>query len=285
MARRSSSISDASVGHHGQAQQVAGDWVEALARLGYAAKGVVYAIIGVLAVQAAFGTGGSTEGSRGAIRTIAQQPFGRILLILMAVALLGYVIWRFAQSFLDAENNGTDGEGIIKRIGYAVSGTAYALLGFMAVRIAVGAGSGGGGNSKQAWTAELLSQPFGQWLVGIVGAIIIGVGLYHFYKVYNESFMDNYKVGEMSQKERRLAHRAGQWGLSARGVTFVIIGIFFIQAARQHDPSEAQGLDAALSALASQPYGPWLLGAVAIGFVAYGIHCFVKARYRYFETG
>jgi hypothetical protein len=264
---------------------VAGGWVESLARLGYAAKGVVYAIIGVLAVQAAFGTGGSTEGSRGAIRTIAQQPYGRVLLVVLAVSLLGYVIWRFAQSLFDAEGYGTDGAALIRRIGFAVSGSTYALLGVMAVRIAMGGGSGGGGSAKQAWTAKMLSQPMGPWLVGLVGVVIIGVGFYHFYRVYTESYMDSYKVGAMSQKERRLAHRAGQWGLSARGVTFVIIGIFFIQAARQHDPSEAQGLDAALSALASQPYGPWLLGAVAIGFVAYGVHSFVKARYRHFETG
>ena len=129
-----------------------------------------------------------------------------------------------------------------------------------------------------------MSQPFGQWLVGIVGAIIIGVGLRQFYKAYTQKYMRRYNLGEMNRKEQRLALRAGQWGLSARGVTFAIIGGFFIQAAIQHDPSEAKGLDAALSTLASQPYGPWLLGLVAAGLVAFGIHCFVKAKYRNFET-
>jgi hypothetical protein len=257
-------------------------WVETLARLGYAAKGVVYTIVGVLAVQAAFGTGGSTQGSRGAIRTIAEQPFGQILLILTAIGLAGYVAWRFVQAIKDPEHKGSDAEGLVKRAGYLVSGVTYASLAYLALRIALGSG-GGSGSSRQTWTAELLSQPFGQWLVGLVGAIIIGVGVYQLYKAYKATFMKQYKTSEMSATERTWARRLGRFGLSARGVTFVMIGGFFIQAAIQADPSEAKGLGAALSTLAQQPYGPWLLGVVALGFVAYGIYCFSRARYRYLQ--
>ena len=284
MANISADISSSSKEVQRKAQRVAGSWVKPLARIGYIAKGVVYVIVGVIAVQAAFGTD-TTEGSKGAIRSIADQPFGQVLLILMAIGLAGYVAWRFAQSVLNAEDEDDDAKGIIKRIFYAVSGLAYASLAFLAVRTALGSSGGSGsGSTQQAWTAELLSQPFGQWLVGLFGAVVIAVGVRQFYKAYQKSFMNSYNVGEMSQKERRVALRAGQFGLSARGVTFGIIGWFFIQAALQHDPSEARGLDAALSTLANQPYGPWLLAAVAIGFVAYGVHCFVKARYRHFET-
>ncbi len=265
-----------------QATQAAGDKVETLARFGYATKGVVYVIVGVLAVMTAVGAGGSTEGSKGAIETIAQQPFGRILVALTALGLIGYVIWRFVQAFKDPEGKGSDAKGIIARIGYAVSGVTYAGLAFLAGRMAISGGSSGGSgdSSKQELTAKLMSQPFGLWLVGAVGAIVIGVGIYHFYRAYKAKFMERYKSGEMSATERRWAKRIGQFGLSARGVTFSIIGGFFIIAALQADPSQAKGLSGALDTLARQPYGPWLLGIVALGLVAYGVYCFSQARYR-----
>lgn len=257
-------------------------WIEPLARIGYTAKGVVYTLVGILAVQVAWGTGGSIEGSQGVMKTIAAQPFGSVLLILTAIGLVGYVVWRFVQALLDPDNKGTDATGLVKRIGYAVSGVTYALLTFSAVQLVL-SGSGSNGNAQQTWTARLLSQPFGQWLVGLVGVIIIGVGLYHFYRAYKASFIEHYNH-EMSAKEKHWAKRIGRFGLAARGVTFLIIGGFFIQAARQSDASEAQGLDAALATLAQQSYGPWLLGVVALGFVAYGIYCFSRARYRRFEV-
>jgi hypothetical protein len=267
-----------------QAKQVSGDWVETCARFGYGTIGVIYLIVGVLATQAAIGAGGSTEGSKGAIETIAMQPFGRILLGVTALGLIGYVIWRFVQAMLDPENEGTDAKGIVTRIGYAVSGVAYAVLAFLAARIALGMGGGGGGDrSKQELTAALLAQPFGQWLVGSIGVIVIGVGLAHFFMAYKATFMQRYS-GEMSPRQRRWAKRIGRFGLSARGVTFAIIGGFLIQAALQADPSEAKGLGGALQTLAKQPYGPWLLGIVALGLAAYGVYCFSQARYRRVST-
>ena len=260
-----------------------GDWIEKLARFGYAAKGVVYAIVGVLALQAAFGSGGATTGSKGVIRTIADQPFGQILLVLLIIGLAGYVVWRFVQAIKDPDDKGTDAEGLVKRVGYGVSGVTYALLAFTALQIVMGGGSGGSG-SKELWTAKLMAQPFGQWLVGLVGAVIIGVGLYHFYRAYQANFMKSYKTGAMSATEKTWARRLGRFGLAARGVTFLLIGWFFIQAALQAEPSEAAGLSGALDALANQSEGPWLLGVVALGFVAYGIYCFSRARYRHFKT-
>ncbi len=260
------------------------DWLDTFARIGYVAKGVVYTIVGVLAVQAAFGSGGQTTGSRGALHEIASQSFGQILLVLTGIGLLGYAIWRLVAAALDPSNEGTDAKGLVKRTGYAVSGLINGALAVLALRIAFGSGGGGGGGSRQTMTAKLMSQPFGLWLVGIVGAIIIGVGLYHFYKAYKAKFMEKYAAGEMSATERTWARRIGRVGLSARAVVFCMIGTFFIQAALQADPSEAGGLDKALQELQQQPYGPWLLGLVAIGLVCYGVYCFSYARYRHFET-
>lgn len=259
-------------------------WVEGLARWGYLAKGLVYSIVGVLALQVAFGEGGATTDSEGALRTIAQQSFGRVLLALTAIGLLGYVLWRFVQAIRDPEGKGRDAGGVVKRVGYAISGVVYLGLAFVAGRMALGM-AGGGGDSKETWTATLLSQPFGPWLVGLVGLVIIGVGGYHFYQAYEASFMRHYEGYRMDAAQRTWARRVGRFGLSARGVTFALIGLFFIQAARQSDPDEAQGLGAAFQKLAEQPFGPWLLGVVAAGFVAYGLYCFSRAWYRRFSTG
>lgn len=258
------------------------EWVVWLGRFGFAAKGLVYIIIGVLAVQVAIGSGGQTTGPSGALSTIANQMFGQVLLIIVAVGLFGYALWRFIQAWKDPENEGSDAKGVIKRIGYGVSGLVYAFLGVEAIRIVMGTSSGGGGEQQaQDWTAMLLAQPFGQWLVGIVGAILIGTGCYQFYRAYSAKFQEKLKLNEMSATERTWAVRSGKLGFAARGVVYLIIGGFLIQAAWTQNSEEAGGIGQALRELAQQPYGPWLLGIVAAGLVAYGFFCFILARYRY----
>jgi hypothetical protein len=255
-------------------------WVERLARFGYAAKGIVYAIIGVLAVQAAVGQGGKTTDAKGALGAIAAQPFGKFLLALVAFGLIGYVVWRAVQTIQDPEHKGDDPKGLATRLGYGISGLIYASLAFSAIGLIMGSGnSGSGSSSQQDWTARVLSQPFGQWLVGLVGAFIIGLGFYQMYKAYKAKFRKEMKLREMSPTEETWATRIGRFGIAARGIVFVIIGFFLLQAARQSDPNQVRGLDGALQALAQQPYGPWLLGIVALGLLAYGIYMGVQARY------
>src|SRR4029450_12941843 len=155
-------------------------WVATLARLGYATIGVVYLMIGTLGTQAALGTGGAIADPRDVLVTIARQPFGRVLLGLTALGLSGYVLWRFVQAGWDPEHQGTDARGLLTRLGCAVSGVAYAALAVLAARMALGAGGAGGPAAEQAWTARLLAQPLGPWLVGIIGGVIIWGGLAHF---------------------------------------------------------------------------------------------------------
>lgn len=259
-------------------------WVELLARFGYAAKGVVYVVIGVLALRVAFGEGGQLTSGEGAIHTIAQQPFGRILLGLIVVGLIGYVIWRFVQSVLDVENYGTDAKGIFKRIALGISAITYGSLAWYSWSILSGSG-GGGGSSTQSKTAELMSQPWGLWLVGLLGVIVFGYGLRQFYRSYDASFMDKVAHHEMSRTEKTWGERVGRLGLAARGVVFVMMGTFFVQAAWTANPNEARGLDGALGELATQPYGPWLLGLVAAGLAAYGVYQIFMARYRRMAPG
>lgn len=256
-------------------------WVERLARLGYLAKGIVYAIVGILAVQAALGTGGQTTDTKGALGAIAAQPFGKFLLVLLVIGLIGYVVWRFIQAIKDPEHKRNDPQSLARRIGSAISGLIYAGLALSAIRLIMGSGGGSSGaSSQQDWTARLLSQPFGQWLVGLIGAFIVGFGFYQLYIAYKAKFRKEMKLREMSPTEETWATRLGRFGEAARGIVFIIIGFFLLQAARQSDASQVRGLDGALQALAQQPYGPWLLGIVALGLVAYGIHMGVQARYR-----
>lgn len=259
-------------------------WIERLARWGYASKGVVYGIVGLLAAQAAFGSGGRTTDTQGALQAIVNQPFGKFLLALVAIGLIGYVIWRFVQAIKDPENKGTDAKGLAQRVGYAVNGLIYAGLALSAVQIVLGSGGGGNSNSTQDGTARLLSQPFGQWLVGTVGAFIIGLGFYQFYQAFSGKFRRELNLTELSDTQRKLVMGICRFGLLARGIVFCIIGWFLIQAGIQYDASEAGGLDEALQTLAQQPYGPWFLGIVALGLVAYGIYLVIQARYRQLVT-
>ncbi|HEX6292469.1 MAG TPA: DUF1206 domain-containing protein [Herpetosiphonaceae bacterium] len=265
-------------------QAAANPWVERLARLGFAAKGVVYITIGVLATQAALGAGGATTDPHGAIRQLGQQPFGQVLLGLLAVGLLGHALWRFVQAATDPEHKGSDAKGIAQRVGYAGLGVVYVGLAVTAIRLLTGADEASG-DMTQDWTARLMSQPFGRWLVGLIGLGVIGFGLYELYQAYTTRFRKKLKVAEMSATEESWAIRSGRFGLAARGVVFGIIGSFLVQAALQYNPDKAQGLSGALQALARQPFGPWLLGVVAAGLVAYGVYMLVEARYRRIFTG
>ncbi len=266
-----------SAGH--QAKRQARPWVERLARAGYAARGIVYIVIGVLAFQSAFSAGGRTTNSQGALHTIAGQPFGRILLSLVAIGLVGYALWRFVEAGFDPENKGSDAKGIIQRIGSALSGLAYGGLALTAFEIVTGSG-GGKDSSQQDWTARLLAQPLGPWLVALVGVGVIGMGLITLYKAATAKFRDKLKTEEMSAIEDTWITRAGRAGYGARGVVWIMIGWFLVQAGRHSNARETRGLPQTLDTLASQPYGPWLLGAVAVGLVSYGLYALAEARYR-----
>lgn len=257
-------------------------WVARLARLGYVSRGVVYVVVGGLAVEAALGWGGKKTTTTGALATIAQQPFGRVLLVVLALGLAGYALWRFVQGIVDPEHKGTDAKGLVKRCGYVISGLAYTGLAATAIQILRGgARTGNAGNSSpQDWTERLLAQPFGRWLVAAVGVVIIAVGVNALYIAWKEKFRDKLKRAEMSPLEQTWATRIGKIGLIARSVVSGLIGAFLLQAALRADPNEARGPDGALKVLAQQPYGKWLLGVVAAGLVAFGLYSFFEARYR-----
>lgn len=260
--------------------------LELLSRAGYIAKGVVYATVGVLLLGALYGTFGNEgfAGTRGAVNTIAKQPFGNVLLVLLVIGLFGYVVWRFAQAIKDTERKGSDASGWMQRIGFMISGVFYASLAFYAATVAgwfSGSSSGSsGGASQQALTQRLMSHELGVWAVGIAGAVFIGVALYQFYRAATRKFERNWKTYEIPPQQLQFARRFAQFGISARGITFVLTGGLLILAAVRTDPQQAQGLAHALQSLRDESYGPFLLTVIGAGLVCYGIYCFVNARYR-----
>jgi len=262
-------------------------WMLRFARLGYATKGVIYLIIGVLAAELAIGRGGSATDQYGALHTIYDQPFGKVLLAIVAIGLLGFALRCFIQALFDTEGKGRDAKGIIGRIGYALVGVSYAALAFGAYGLVVGAANDGKSSttSTQEWTALLLKQPFGVALVVLVGLVVIAVALYLFYKAYSAKFRFRLNLATVPAHVRKWVISFGRFGYAALGVVFSIIGIFLIVAALQDNSDQAEGLDSALKTLAHQPFGLVLLSIVALGLIAYGIFSFVEARYRRFGRG
>jgi hypothetical protein len=259
---------------------VRGPWIEWLARFGYAARGAVYSIVGLLAIQTAFGERGQATDTQGALQTVARQSTA--LLWLLALGLLGYAIWRILQGALDPENKGHEPKGLVQRGAMVASGLIYGGLAVAAFRMASGTGGGGGtqGGGQQGFTAELMTKPFGRWLVALAGLAIIVSGLVQIYDGWTEKFRKHFKTQEMDANEQRLAVNTGKLGLIARGIVFLMSGWFLVQAALRFDPSQARGLGGALETLAAQPYGPWLLGLVALGLLAFGAYSILLARYR-----
>lgn len=248
-------------------------WLEWLARAGFFAKGVVYLLVGWLALQVALGQGGQTAGPQQALGFITRLPFGRTLLILVGLGLLAYAAWRLTQAALDPEHEADGGEGVVKRLGWAFSGLVYAGLG-----VSVFGGLGGGSGGSEGLVARLLAQPWGRWLVGLVALAIVGVGVYQFVRAAQRKFVK--RLGA----HPRWLERLGQAGFSARGVVYCVMGALFMSAALTYDASSAGGIGDALAALRDQPYGPWLLGLVALGLALYGVYAMLLVRYRRLRT-
>jgi hypothetical protein len=226
--------------------------------------------------------GGDTTGTSGAFQKIGEVPFGKPLLITIAVGLAGYALWRFVQAFMDTECKGAGFKGLAVRACYFAIGVVHAALAISAVKLIAGHGGAGvsDGDATQGWTVELMSQPYGRWLVGIVGAIVFGRGAFHMYRAFSVKFREKLQLREMSATEEKWALRLGRMGYGARGFVFAIIGAFLIVAAIREDANQARGIGGTLHTLAQQPWGSALLGAVALGLSAYGLYLFVEARFR-----
>jgi hypothetical protein len=250
---------------------------EWLSRAGFVARGVIYGIIGVLALKLALGAGGKATNQQGALKTIAQQPFGKLLLTVVAIGLGGYALWRFVRAALGHGPEGSDSR--FDRVAALASGLVYAGMCVIAIKLLVGKGVGSSGNPHKA-TAGVFGWPAGTWLVGIAGAIMIGVGLYQGYRGLSKDFLNDSKTEQMTPAVRIWITRLGVFGHLARMVVFALVGVFLIKAARDFNARAAIGLDGALAKIVHASYGPWLLGIVASGLIAFALYSLSDARYR-----
>jgi hypothetical protein len=250
---------------------------ELLSRAGFVARGLIYAIIGILALKLALGHGGKLTDQKGALHTVAQQPFGKVLLTLLAIGLGGYSLWRLVRAAIGHGPEGSDSG--FDRVAAFASGIAYGVMCFLAVEILLGAG-GGSGDSVKKSTAGVLGWPAGTWIVGIAGVVLIGVALYQGYRGITQKFLDESKVEEMGPQVKKWISRLGTFGHLARMVVFGLVGIFVVKAAIDYKPSKAVGLDGALAKIVHHSYGPFLLGIVATGLIAFAVYSLSDARYR-----
>ncbi|HEX7862822.1 MAG TPA: DUF1206 domain-containing protein [Verrucomicrobiae bacterium] len=263
-----------------EAKKMVREWIEPVARIGYASKGAIYLLVGVLAVMAALNLGGSINGPKEALARLEPKAFGKVILSMICAGLACYSVWRFVQSFFDPDHKGKSAKGLAVRAGFSISGIVHAYLAVAVASIVLGNGNGGGGASEQGLTAKLMAQPLGIWLVGIVGTVFGGIAIFHIARGITGKFRKRLQFTQQSEKVRTVICRTCQFGLIARGITFLIIAWFFIRAAIHYAPNEAGGLREALGFVASQVYGPWLLVVLGLGMAAYGIYAFVEAKYR-----
>lgn len=262
----------------------AGDVRSGLARFGLVAKGMLYVVLGALAVQLALGNGSGDQASQtGALEAVANQPFGPWLLGALALGLLAHGAWQLVAALT---GDPVEGDDAIHRLKYSVKTVIYLGLGGLAVAALFrrgttgdGGGSGGGEGSDQA-ASLLLDLPGGTWIAIGAGVVIVAVGLYEIVRHGRQAtFME--RIGHtVGGRTRRNVERAGRAGYSALGIVALITGGFFVVAAVRHDPEEAKGMSEALKTLSDQPWGTGLLLAVAVGLVLYGLFCLAEARYR-----
>lgn len=254
-----------------------------LGRAGYAAKGIVYVVIGALAARAAMGSGGATTDSQGALNVIGDGPLGAAVLVAIGVGLLGYCLWRLVAAVTDAEGEGDEPTSLAKRASQAVRGLAYGALGVQALRL-LGGRSGAESNATQDWTARLMELPFGRIFVGAVGLGVIGYAGYQLYRAASDKAGKHLDLAEAGPTQATWIVRLGRFGIASRAIVFALIGVFLVRAGMQSDSGEAGGFAQSLRALASADQGRLALGTVAFGLIAYGVYQLATARYRHMRA-
>jgi hypothetical protein len=264
-----------------------GEEVEWLGRTGLVAQGTIYALVAFLALQVAIdGRDAAAQPDKeGALQLVAEQPFGRWLLVALAIGFAAYALWRFAQAFADREAKGSGAKGLAKRGGYLCLGAWYVLLTALTIatlRDSSGSSgsSGGGSGDEQQATAGVFDLPLGRELVfATAGGFLVATG-WNVYRALSGKLEKHVRSHELSERARKTALTIGAIGHLARAVVFGLIGIFLARAALEFDPQEARGLDGALLELAQEQHGPAVLAVVAVGLASFALWCWVQARYR-----
>jgi hypothetical protein len=252
--------------------------INRVARFGFAAKGVVTIMVGGLALRYAIGWGGRVTGPQGAIQSLLDEPFGPVILAVLALGLAGYAVWMFLAATIDADRKGSGFRGLAERVSFLVTGVGYALLAYAAVRLLLGRGAVGGA-SLDDLAAAVLTPRAGRWFVGLVGGIVMMAGLLQLRLGITGGFRDSLRR-DLSRGERVLIVVVGGAGYVALGTLSLMVGYSLVEVAVDYDPSEAGGWDQALWLLSGLEEGRWLLAAVSMGLILYGLYSVLLVRYR-----
>lgn len=252
--------------------------IERLARLGYLSIGLVYMIVGGFAISAGLGRRGSAGGQQTAFAFISHQPFGRAALAVMATGLIGYSLWRILSAITDSEHRGSDAKGLALRAGSLFRGLGYGAITIEVLRI-IQRGHGSGDQKTKHWTAAIMDQPFGRWIVALTGIGIIVYGAYQLYRAWDAKLSKHIHLGDLDARVRRNVIAVSRLGIGARGIVFFVIGGSLVRAAMKHNPSAARSTSEAL-----QIFPDPLLVPIGIGLAAYGVYALVNARYRSIRT-
>jgi hypothetical protein len=256
-------------------------WLVPFGRVGFAANGLVYVVVGILAGQVPLGRGGDTTDLGGALGHLLEAPLGRLAVGAVGAGLAGYAVWRLLQALLDSEHKGTGAAGIVQRVGFGIGALSYAALAATAVGMALQrAGQPNEDQSAQDRTGWLMSQPFGMYLVVLVGLVILGVAIAQVAQAWHASFEEKIHEEKLGRGTPRFVRSAGRCGYLARGIAFGVIGGCVVTAGLQAIPNQARGLGGALAGISASPFGPWLLGVMSVGLLGYGIHMLIAARCR-----
>lgn len=247
------------------------------ARLGFLAKGLVYALIGLLAIQVAFGDSERTD-QKGALQTIADKPGGSIVLWLMVVGFAAYAVWRLSEAAWGRRDEADEKKRTVKRIGSAINGLVYLFFGVLAFKTVTGSSSSSSSSSDV--TAKVLEWPGGQVLVFIAGLVVIAIAIGLTYRGLKTDFEKHLNTGQMSRTTFSAVRRLGQVGYVCRGAVFALIGVLVCKAAMDHQAGKAQGFDVALKSLAGAPGGQVMLVVAGLGLICFGAYCWAEARYR-----
>jgi hypothetical protein len=253
--------------------------LEFLERVGYVVRGTLYSTMGTLALGVALGIGGAATDQSGSLVILTRGPFGKFLLLAVAIGISAYAVWGFVRAIFDPLHRGDDAPGVAQRLGFAWSGFAYTGLALFALQLFAGTGGAGGQDSTHATIAAVLNHPAGQLATVLIGLVALAAGIGQFVEAYRAEFKKDMKRGEMSKGEKEIVDTLGRLGMIARGVTFSLVGWFVLEAGLHHDSSRAHGFGAAFLFLLNQPFGRQLLALVALGFIALGLHSFACARW------
>lgn len=254
------------------------EWVDHLVRFGFVAYGLVHLVVAFLALQLALGDPSGNADTKGALAQLAQQPFGRTILWLVAAGMVVLVLWRLLEATLGHRDD-EGGTLWARRAADLLKAVVYGVVGWSAVRVVVGSGSSSGGSGSETWTARLLSLPAGAVLVGIVGLAVVGYGAWTAWRGLSHQHREHLKPEGLSGTSGDVLVRLGTAGHVAKGLSIILVGGLFCFAALTRDADRSGGLDEALHVVLQQPFGPWLLGIIAIGIGLYGVWCLARARY------